>query len=79
MTSEDAGRLAGTPLYLAPELAAGAAPSPASDLWSLSLVLYEAITGRNPFASSSVVGALRLVAAAERARRAHDQTARFQR
>jgi len=62
--AEVAGRLAGTPLYLAPELAAGAAPSPASDLWSLSLVLYEAITGRNPFASSSVVGALRLVAAA---------------
>ncbi len=61
----DDPRLAGTPLYLAPELTAGGSPRPTSDLWSLSLVLYEAIAGENPFASDTVDRALRLVAAAD--------------
>ena len=34
--------------YLAPEVAAGAAPSPAADVFSLSAVLYELITGHAP-------------------------------
>jgi serine/threonine protein kinase len=63
--SDDPCLLAGTPLYLAPELVAGGSPGPASDLWSLSIVLYEAIAGRHPFASGTVKGALRLVAAAD--------------
>jgi len=44
-------RLAGTPAYLAPEVLAGAAPSPAVDLWALAVVIVEAISGGNPFAS----------------------------
>lgn len=50
--------LAGTPLYLPPEALAGAAPSPAFDLWALALVLFEAIAGRHPFAAGTVSGVL---------------------
>jgi eukaryotic-like serine/threonine-protein kinase len=60
----DPFELAGTPLYLAPELLAGEPPSPFSDLWSLALVLFEAIAGRHPLASSTVTGTLRAVASA---------------
>ncbi len=38
----------GTPGYLPPEASSGAAPTPAWDLWSLALVLYECVAGRNP-------------------------------
>jgi hypothetical protein len=34
--------------YLAPEVAAGAAPSPAADVFSLTAVLYELVTGHPP-------------------------------
>jgi serine/threonine-protein kinase len=34
--------------YLAPEVAAGAAPSPAADVFSLTAVLYELVTGHAP-------------------------------
>lgn len=36
--------------YLAPEVVAGAAPSPASDVFSLTAVLYELVTGHAPSA-----------------------------
>jgi serine/threonine protein kinase len=47
-------RLAGTPLYLCPEAWSGAAPTAAFDLWSLSLVLFEAIAGQHPFHASTI-------------------------
>jgi serine/threonine-protein kinase len=47
-------RIVGTPLYLSPEAVAGQIPQPSFDLWSLSLVLYEALTGRHPFNGESV-------------------------
>jgi hypothetical protein len=46
------GALVGTPGFMAPELFAGAAPSVRSDLYSLGIVLYETVTGKQPFAGS---------------------------
>ncbi|GAA1938860.1 hypothetical protein GCM10009738_09940 [Kitasatospora viridis] len=43
------GELIGSVDYLAPELVKGGEPSPASDLWALGAVLYEALEGRPPF------------------------------
>jgi serine/threonine protein kinase len=44
----------GTPLYLSPEAARGEAPSTAFDLWSLNVLLLEAIIGRHPFRGRSL-------------------------
>lgn len=39
----------GSPQYFSPEQAVGAAPQPASDVYSLGVVMYETLTGQLPF------------------------------
>ncbi|MEM9380807.1 MAG: serine/threonine-protein kinase [Planctomycetota bacterium] len=46
LTSSDTEPLAGTPRYMAPILFGGAAPSPATDVYALAVMIHEAITGR---------------------------------
>jgi serine/threonine-protein kinase len=43
------GVLVGTPAYMSPEQISGETPSSESDLWSLAVVAYEALTGALPF------------------------------
>ncbi|MBB6378807.1 serine/threonine protein kinase [Pseudonocardia eucalypti] len=43
------GLIAGTPAYLAPEIARGQPPTPASDVFALGATLYTAVQGEPPF------------------------------
>ena len=49
------GQLMGTPTYISPEQAEGAAATPASDVYSLGVVLYQCLTGRPPYAAETPV------------------------
>ena len=50
--------LAGTPLYMSPEQAEGREMDGRTDLWSLGVLYYEALTGENPFQGSGTIAIL---------------------
>ena len=53
-TEGPSGGLAGTPLYMAPELFEGARPTPASDIYSLGVLLFFLVTGSFPVAGRTI-------------------------
>ena len=57
--------MTGTLPYLSPEVVEGSDPTPQADLWSLSVVLYESLTGSNPFAASTREETIRRIRSGE--------------
>lgn len=49
----------GTPDYIAPEVADGREPTPASDLYAVGIMLYEMLTGVTPFAGGTPLAVMR--------------------
>jgi serine/threonine protein kinase len=55
------GSIIGTPDYMAPERVSGQEGGPASDLWSLAMMLYTAVEGRHPLRRSTTLATLAAV------------------
>jgi serine/threonine-protein kinase len=53
-TKTEAFEIFGTPEYMAPEQATGAEPTAQSDVYALGSVLYEMLTGSQPFIAESI-------------------------
>ncbi len=56
VTTQRQGQVWGTPQYFAPEQATGQAPTPASDVYAIGVMLFEMLTGRLPFEAESATG-----------------------
>lgn len=54
------GMILGTPEYMSPEQARGDAVSPASDVYAVGVIAWEALSGRTPFRADSTVATLRM-------------------
>ncbi|MFP3988460.1 serine/threonine-protein kinase [Streptomyces sp. E11-3] len=57
----DTGGFIGSPEFIAPERVLGQRPGPASDLWSLGVVLYAATEGVSPFRRNNIPATLQSV------------------
>ena len=55
------GVLTGTPSYMAPEQLSGRAPSPATDVYALGVILYEVLAGRLPFDAEGLLEQIRML------------------
>jgi eukaryotic-like serine/threonine-protein kinase len=55
------GLIVGSPAYMAPEQASGAAAGPEADLWGLGATLYYAVEGRPPFERDGQIAILTAV------------------
>ncbi|MFD7483152.1 serine/threonine-protein kinase [Streptomyces mirabilis] len=59
------GEVVGSPEFLSPERALGQRSGPASDLWSLGVLLYAAVEARSPFRQNTPLSTLRAIVDAE--------------
>jgi alkyl hydroperoxide reductase subunit AhpC len=62
------GKITGTPRYMSPEQSQGDPTTPASDVFSLAVVLYEMVTGRKAFAGDNVLQVLNEIRTIDAAR-----------